>query len=746
MERKRSFKKNVLASWGITYLAIFVIPIVLFFLFIVICISILNNETRYYNDLAVEHVRSVMDSVFMDVNAAATELLLDEGLDEISRYNSFREVPAYLLFEEISSVLRIETTKSHLDGLIVYSPSMDLYVSAARYGQLSRIHSLGEYQLQFTESEAAEVFSGQYRAMEIHDASYVLPTGREVHRIIVTRPLNYLRSTFYIAAVVSIDAIIGEESEFGSYHNLMIFSSASGHFLYDISSDAEESKDGITLESLRSDENPWRGDIIAMAPSDETNFTYVIRIRKSEYYHGIYMMYGAMVLYIVVAVIAGGAFFAWKMRKDWKELENAINEVGADTAGAEGIYSPFVSSVSRLEAEKEGLGSVIEKQTASLKSSMLKSLVSGSDEGFISQNALEECGISFPSDSFMVLIAETEDVPAVEKAAEEAMPGEMMKGYFFPSQYGAAVLLSFTVPYLESRSDIYRDIASFTGRLPGDLITGLAASDKVEGAENIGSAYIAAITTLEYRRNMGIQELVFSRDVNAMANGIRYIYSPESAYALTSAVSEGKGDEAAMIIRGIYQKNTESGVSPRHLRYLLFAISNDVLRLSVRMEDLFGSSFVPFAVPAILQTRNPEAVRMNLEENVKRFCASVVEAKNAMGNIQDDTYRIYQKAVALINERYSDPMLNVSEVADTLSISLAYLSKIFKKYHRVNISDYISHIRVEAAKRLLERGDQIQEIATSCGFGSLRTFMRVFRKLEGVTPGQYRSYKQEESR
>ena len=164
----------------------------------------------------------------------------------------------------------------------------------------------------------------------------------------------------------------------------------------------------------------------------------------------------------------------------------------------------------------------------------------------------------------------------------------------------------------------------------------------------------------------------------------------------------------------------------------------------MKLEDIFGSQFVPFSVPVILQTRNPETVRLTLEENVKKFCSSVVEARNAMGNIQDETYRIYQKAIALIGERYSDPMLNVSEVADSLGISLAYLSKIFKRYHRMNISDYISHIRVEVAKRLLEKGEQIQEIADKCGFGSLRTFMRVFRKLEGVTPGQYRSFKQEE--
>ena len=744
MVKKRTFKKNVVASWGITYFVIFVIPIVLFFFFIAIFMSIIDEETSYYNGLAVEHVKFTMDSIFADVNASATELFMDEDFDDISQYEEFRDIPAYLLFQQVSSLQRVDTTKSYIDGLIVYSPSMDLYISTVRYGRLSRIHSLMEYNLQLTQEEATEIFSDRIQAMEIHDASYTLPNGREIHRVIITRPLNYLSSKFYVAAIVSLDSIRDNESDFGQYNNIMLFSSVTGKFIFDLSDNPVESAEDVTLFSLSSNENPWRDDIIATAPSDETNFTYVIRIEKSEYYRPVYLMYSAMIVYIIVAGLFTAIFSVRRIRKDWSELENAINEIGADTEEADGIYSPFVSSVSRLEREKEGLGSVIEKQTASLKSSMLKTLVSGPEDGFVSQNALEECGISFPTDKFMVFIAETENTETVENAINEVIPKEMMKVYPFPSQYGAAVLFSFTEEYLAAGHDVYRDIASYADKLPLDIISGLAASDKVEGVENIGNAYVSAISTLEYRKNMNIHELVFSRDVNAMANGRRYIYSPESAYVLSNAVSEGNVDEAIEIIRDVYQKNTEAGVSPRHLRYLLFAISNDILRISVKLEDIFGSQFVPFSVPVILQTRNPETVRLTLEENVKKFCSSVVEARNAMGNIQDETYRIYQKAIALIGERYSDPMLNVSEVADSLSISLAYLSKIFKRYHRMNISDYISHIRVEVAKRLLEKGEQIQEIADKCGFGSLRTFMRVFRKLEGVTPGQYRSFKQEE--
>ena len=84
-------------------------------------------------------------------------------------------------------------------------------------------------------------------------------------------------------------------------------------------------------------------------------------------------------------------------------------------------------------------------------------------------------------------------------------------------------------------------------------------------------------------------------------------------------------------------------------------------------------------------------------------------------------------------------MVNVSYIADEIGVSATFLSRIFKKYHLQNISDYLSVVRVEAAKSLLAEGMSLAEVVDACGFGSLRTFMRVFKSIEHITPGQYRT-------
>jgi AraC family transcriptional regulator len=52
---------------------------------------------------------------------------------------------------------------------------------------------------------------------------------------------------------------------------------------------------------------------------------------------------------------------------------------------------------------------------------------------------------------------------------------------------------------------------------------------------------------------------------------------------------------------------------------------------------------------------------------------------------------------------------------------------------------YLTLRRVEVAKRLIALGRcSLAEIALDAGFGSQANFTRVFRKITGITPGQYR--------
>jgi AraC-like DNA-binding protein len=84
--------------------------------------------------------------------------------------------------------------------------------------------------------------------------------------------------------------------------------------------------------------------------------------------------------------------------------------------------------------------------------------------------------------------------------------------------------------------------------------------------------------------------------------------------------------------------------------------------------------------------------------------------------------------------------LTLTEVARAVNTSTFYFCKMFKKVTGLNFTDYVSRIRIERAKNLLlNRNLRISEIAYEVGFQSLTHFNRVFKKILGASPTQYRA-------
>lgn len=97
-----------------------------------------------------------------------------------------------------------------------------------------------------------------------------------------------------------------------------------------------------------------------------------------------------------------------------------------------------------------------------------------------------------------------------------------------------------------------------------------------------------------------------------------------------------------------------------------------------------------------------------------------------------------KRAKAYVEEHQSDP-LSLEEVSRALHVSTFYFCKMFKKATGLTFTDYLSRVRVERAKTLLlDPHRRISEVAYEVGFGSLTHFNRVFRRLVGQSPTDYR--------
>ncbi|MFC7219964.1 GlxA family transcriptional regulator [Streptomyces polyrhachis] len=83
--------------------------------------------------------------------------------------------------------------------------------------------------------------------------------------------------------------------------------------------------------------------------------------------------------------------------------------------------------------------------------------------------------------------------------------------------------------------------------------------------------------------------------------------------------------------------------------------------------------------------------------------------------------------------------LTVTSLAESLHISDRHLTRIFKTELGTTPAAYIEQARIEAAKNRLETSDDtLARVATTCGFGTVDTLARAFRRGLGITPGEYR--------
>ena len=97
------------------------------------------------------------------------------------------------------------------------------------------------------------------------------------------------------------------------------------------------------------------------------------------------------------------------------------------------------------------------------------------------------------------------------------------------------------------------------------------------------------------------------------------------------------------------------------------------------------------------------------------------------------------QALKYLSEHFRQS-ITVEGASKELGVSKNYLSRIFSQKLHMTFHQYLIVLRVDMARDLLRNTEKsIIAISLECGFGNTRTFNRVFKENNGMTPCQYRS-------
>jgi transcriptional regulator GlxA family with amidase domain len=98
------------------------------------------------------------------------------------------------------------------------------------------------------------------------------------------------------------------------------------------------------------------------------------------------------------------------------------------------------------------------------------------------------------------------------------------------------------------------------------------------------------------------------------------------------------------------------------------------------------------------------------------------------------------RAIEFIGQRVSQgETIALKEAAQHACLSQEHFCRVFKTTTGQTLTAYVARLRIEKAKTLLrDRRRRIVDLAFDCGFGSMPSFHRIFKRLVGVSPGAYR--------
>lgn len=130
-----------------------------------------------------------------------------------------------------------------------------------------------------------------------------------------------------------------------------------------------------------------------------------------------------------------------------------------------------------------------------------------------------------------------------------------------------------------------------------------------------------------------------------------------------------------------------------------------------------------------------------LQMMLKRFlilCTRVYKTNN-LKDLKEDTKIDLVREFNFLVEQHFKEKHTVAEYADLLNKSPKTISNQFIKYAEKSPLQYIKERRMLEARRLLRYTDNtVKEVAYEIGFKDLQTFSRFFKKIEGVSPSEFK--------
>ncbi|WP_161952918.1 helix-turn-helix domain-containing protein [Paenibacillus sp. EZ-K15] len=249
-----------------------------------------------------------------------------------------------------------------------------------------------------------------------------------------------------------------------------------------------------------------------------------------------------------------------------------------------------------------------------------------------------------------------------------------------------------------------------------------------------------AIEALHYRIRNGMESILFIDDVT-YGDPVASVFPQRVAKELYNSVKLLEREQADALLEqcvgAIFQERAD---------WRQYQLS--LVRLYAMLTELGQSDSETSAAPVpldqekqlfetLLALKTQEEIKLWLRETVTHPIMLQLEQQR-----KSHARHVSDQVLEMIHLRF-DTELTLEACAAQLNYHPNHLGPLFSREQGISFSEYLQHYRLEKAKRwLIETDMKIGEIAEKLTYTNPQNFIRFFRKMENMTPGQYRQLHQ----
>ncbi len=232
----------------------------------------------------------------------------------------------------------------------------------------------------------------------------------------------------------------------------------------------------------------------------------------------------------------------------------------------------------------------------------------------------------------------------------------------------------------------------------------------------------------------GYSSIIYLSEILLLEQNV-YTYPINKEKNLIDALMSNKIDKAKQIYNDILQETSNYPIYAGNLAitHLIFAVNNTIntiLRNNSFSDRYEKNTLTPLSVTSV----------ETLDELNEKFYSIFINIGTIIDSKKNTKHEELINAInEIINKYYADYELSLNSIADKLEMTPTYLTMLYKRYTMTTILDRIIEVRMEKAREFLVRTDwAIAEISEKVGFNNDTYFYKVFKKMNGVTPADYR--------